>query len=144
MEVPVNYLAVIVAAIAQMALGFVWFGPLFGKQWTALMGWSEAEMAAGKEKMKSEGWKTYGLQAIGSLVMAYVLAHVLVFASTYMQVSGFQAGLSSAFWMWLGFIAPVGLGVVLWDGKPWKLFFLQSGYYLVGLLVMGAIIGAWA
>ncbi|MFZ2555569.1 MAG: DUF1761 domain-containing protein [Minisyncoccia bacterium] len=142
MEIPINYIAVIVAAIAQMALGFIWYGPLFGKQWTTLMGWSEAELKAGQEKMQKEGWKTYGLQLIGAVVMAYVLAHVSYLALIYAS-SPFHAGISSAFWMWLGFIAPVMLGSVLWDGKSWKLFFLQSGYYLVGLLIMGAIIGSW-
>ncbi len=142
MEIPINYIAVIVAAIAQMALGFIWYGPLFGKQWTTLMGWSEAEMAAGRAKMEKEGWKTYGLQFIGALVMAYMLAHVSYLALVYAS-SPVNGGITSAFWMWLGFIAPVMMGTVLWDGKPWKLFFLQSGYYLVGLLIMGAIIGSW-
>jgi hypothetical protein len=143
MEIPINYLAVLAAAISNMVLGFLWFGPVFGKAWTNAMGWTEAEMAAGREKMKKEGWKTYAVQAIGALVMAYVLSHVLVFASTYMQVSGWQAGLSSAFWMWLGFVAPVTVGTVLWDGKPWKLWFITAGYYLAALLVMGVILALW-
>ena len=140
MEIPINYLAVLLAAVSNMVLGFLWYGPIFGKQWTALMGWSEAEMAIGREKMKKEGWKTYSIQALGALVMAYILAHYFVFASTYTNTPGLTGGLMVGFWSWLGFIAPVTLGVVLWDGKPWKLWFLQSGYYLVALLVMGVII----
>ena len=143
MEIPINYLAVLVAAISNMVLGFLWYGPLFGKQWTALMGWSEVEMAAGREKMKKEGWKTYSIQALAALVMAYVVAHYFVFASTYTNTFGIPGGLMVGFWSWLGFVAPVSLGVVLWDGKPWKLFFLQSGYYLVSLLIMGVIIALW-
>ncbi|TSC86928.1 MAG: hypothetical protein G01um10148_33 [Parcubacteria group bacterium Gr01-1014_8] len=143
MEVSVNYLSVIVAAVSSMVLGFLWFGPILGKQWIASMGWTEAEISAGREKMKKEGWKTYLIQAIGALVMAYVLSHVLVFATSYMQTSGLMAGLTSGFWMWLGFVAPVTVGVVLWDGKPWKLWFIQSGYYLVSLIVMGIIIEVW-
>ena len=142
-DVPVNYWAVLVGAIANMAIGFVWYGPLFGKQWTKLMGWTPEQMEAGKAKMKSEGWKTYGMAAIGALVMAFVMSHVATFAMAYMQTSGMAAGLSTGFWMWLGFVAPVTMSTVLWEGKSWKLWCLSSGYYLVALLVMGAIVAGW-
>lgn len=141
MEIPINYIAVIVAAIAQMALGFVWYGPLFGKEWSKLMGWSEAEMAVGRAKMEKEGWKTYSIQALGALIMSYILAHYFIFASTYTNTHGLLGGFVVGFWSWLGFVAPVMLSSVLWEGKSWKLFFLQSGYYLVALIVMGMIIG---
>lgn len=144
MEIPINYVAVVVAAVANMMLGFIWYGPLFGKQWVSLMGWSEAELKAGQEQMQKEGWKTYVPQFIGSLIMSYILAHYFIFASTYTNTFGVLGGFMVGFWSWLGFVAPVMLGSVLWDGKPWKLFPLQSGYYLVGLLIMGAIIGSWA
>jgi uncharacterized membrane protein len=143
MEIPINYLAVLAAAISNMAIGFLWFGPLFGNAWTSAMGWTESEMAAGREKMKKDGWKTYALQALGALVMAYVVAHYFVFASTYTQTFGIVGGLMVGFWSWLGFVAPISLGVVLWDGKPWKLFFVQAGYYLAALLAMGVIIALW-
>ena len=142
MDIPINYLEIIVSAIAMMALGFVWYGPLFGKQWIALKGWSDAEIKKGEEDMKKNGWKTYGLQFIGALVTAYVLVHVSYLGLIYAS-SPLRSGIWSGWWMWLGFIAPVMMGSVLWDGKPWKLFFLESGYYLVGLLIMGAIIGSW-
>lgn len=140
MEVPINYLAVVGAAVSAMAIGFVWYGPLFGKQWIALMGWSEAEIQAGQEKMKKEGWKTYSLQIVGSLVMAFVFAHSLEFATSYLKIEGVRAGLEGAFWNWIGFIVPVTLGTVLWEGKSWKLWLLNSGYYLTVLVVMGLIL----
>jgi hypothetical protein len=61
-----------------------------------------------------------------------------------MQQSGVVAGLEAALWSWLGFVAPVSLGAVLWDGKPWKLWFINAGYFLATLLVMGLILGYWA
>jgi len=138
--VPINYLAVVAAAVASMAIGFVWYGPLFGKQWMALMGFTKESMNAAKAKGMS---KSYALMTIGSLVMAYVLANGLVFGNSYLNMYGVSAGLQGAFWYWLGFVAPVLLGLVLWDGKPWKLFFLNAGYYLVSMLAMGAILAGW-
>ena len=139
-QVPINYVAVLVSAIASMALGFVWYGPLFGKQWMALSGMTQEKIQAVKAKGMGS---TYAIAFVGALVMSYVLAHALVFASAYMKAEGIQAGLAVGFWNWLGFIAPVTLGMVLWDGKPWKLWALINGYNLVSLLVMGIILAVW-
>lgn len=138
--VPINYLAVVAAAIASMVIGFVWYGPLFGKTWMNLSGITPEKM----DPAKAPGMgKTYVLALVGSLVMSYVLAHSLVFAAAYYGMNGVSAGLMSGFWTWLGFIAPVTLAAVLWEGKPWKLWVLTNGYYLVTLLVMGTILSVW-
>ena len=138
--VQINFLAVITCVVVSMVLGSLWYGPIFGKTWIALMGFTEKDMEAAKAKGMA---KSYALMAVGSLVMAYVLAHSLVFAATFLNVSGIGAGLQAGFWNWLGFIAPVTLGTVLWEGKPWKLWMLNNAYYLVLLCVMGTILALW-
>jgi hypothetical protein len=135
--VPINYPAVVVAAIANMIIGFVWYGPLFGKTWMKLSG-----ITPDPAKASSMG-RSYLLAFVGSLVMSYVLAHAIVFGAAYFEMNGVSAGLMCGFWNWLGFIAPVMLGAVLWEGKPWSLWLLMNGYYLVVLLVMGTILAAW-
>lgn len=137
MTPPVNYLAVVVAALSSMVLGSLWYGPLFGKLWMKLSG--HKMDSGGKNNMGT----LYGIAAIGAFVEAYILSHVLVFASSYMNTSGVSAGLSSGFWMWLGFIATVTLGNVLWYGQSWKLWFLVNAYYLTSLLIMGSILALW-
>jgi len=138
-EVDINYLAVLVCGVVSMILGALWYGPLFSKQWVALSGMTPEKMEEGKKKMTSGYLVTF----IGALVMAYVLAHTLVFAQSYMEVEGISSGLSTGFWMWLGFIAPVTLGSVLWEGKSWKLYFINNGYNLILLLIMGSILAVW-
>lgn len=138
--VPINYLAVLVATVASMALGFAWYGPLFGQQWMALSGMTPEKIAASKEKGMG---KMYAIALLGSLVMSYVLAHSLVFASAYMNVSGFAAGVQVGFWNWLGFIAPVTMGSVLWEGKSWRLWAINNGYFFISLLAMGVILAVW-
>ena len=138
--VDVNYWAVLAGAIASMVIGALWYGPLFGKQWMALSGFSREQLES--QKAKGMG-KRYGLMFVGSLLMAFVLSHSLVFASTYLDINGYMAGLMSAFWNWLGFIVPVTIGSVLWDGKPWKLWILNNAYHLVTLSVMSVILALW-
>jgi hypothetical protein len=139
--VPVNYLAVVISAVAAMVLGFLWYGPVFGKMWAHEMGWTHEAMEAAKRKGMT---LQYIVQALGALLMAFVLAHSLIFAASYLHVSGISAGLQAAVWSWLGFIVPVTLTSVLWDGKSWKLWGLNTGYYLVTLCVMGIILSLWA
>ncbi len=143
--VPINYLGVIICVVAAMVLGWLWFGALFGKQWMAMMGWTPEKMDAMKKdpNMKGMMMKSYALMTLGSLVMAFVLAHSIVFAGSYMHVSGISAGLQGGFWSWAGFVAPVTLGAVLWEQKPWKWWLLLNSYYLVNLHMMGIILGMW-
>lgn len=138
--VNINYIMVLVAAASSMVLGSLWFGPLFGKKWQVLSGMTEEKMKAAKARGMA---KLYILAAVGALLMSYVLAHALIFASAYLKVSGISAGLMVGFWNWLGFIAPVTLGVVLWEGKSWKLWMLNNSYQLVSLLLMGVILSLW-
>ena len=145
MVVDVNVLAVLACAIAAMILGFLWYGPLFGKTWAELMGWGSmtAEMLKEKQKGATPG---YIASFVGALVMAYILSHSIAFAASYPALASYshlQVGLTTGFFMWLGFVAPVTVGTVFWDGRPWRLWFINAGYYLVQLLVMGTILALW-
>ena len=139
----VNYLAVLVAAIAAYVVGFLWYGPVFGKKWMALMGLSEKD----KEKAKQKGMaKAYVATFVSMLVMAYVLGSlmgpVLTLFAAYTGLGALTGAVGGAF-VWLGFFATTMLGKVFWEGKSWTLYVLDAGHYLVTLVVMGAILGAW-
>ena len=135
--VDVNYLAVLVAAVASMAIGGLWYSPLlFGKIWMKLSGMDEKKIAAAKKKGMAA---SYVAAYIDSAAMAYVLAHFAKYAGAATPIEGAMAG----FWAWLGFVVPLISGTVLWEGKPINLFILKIAHYLVALLVMGAIVAAW-
>ena len=136
--VPINCFAVVVAAIVNMVLGSLWYGPIFGKQWMTLMGKDMNNMS------KDGMGKKYVIAGIGSLLIAFVLAHSIIFATTYLHIGGISAAFQAAFWNWLGFIAPVTVGMVLWEGKSWKLWMILNGYYLLSLFLMSSILMYWA
>jgi hypothetical protein len=133
MNVPVNYLAVIVAALANYIIGSLWYGVLFRKTWQRLSGIGEMKITV----------LSVVLALIGAFVTSYVLLHTLVFGSEYLKSSGIGTGLLGAFSIWLGFIAPVTLGVVIYEKKPWALWFLNNAYWLISLLVMSVILTLW-
>ncbi len=133
MNVPVNYLAVVVAAVATYVIGIIWYAALFRKAWLRLSGLSEMKVSV----------LSVVLSLIGAFLMSYVLHHALFFASAYLKVSGVGAGLEVGVFNWLGFIAPVTVGVVIYEKKSWLLWILNNGYWLLSLLVMGIILSLW-
>ncbi|HEY0010860.1 MAG TPA: DUF1761 domain-containing protein [Candidatus Paceibacterota bacterium] len=140
MEVMINYWAVFGAVVVSVILGVLWYGPFFGKQWMRTVGISHEQMEEAKRKGMPGMWRTYAMMAVGTLLMAYVLAHVIAaFGESFDQSIG-GIGVNAGLWMWIGFVAPVTLGNVLWEGRPWKYWFIVSGYYLVSLILMGIII----
>jgi len=139
MEVVINWWAMLGCVVAAMAIGSLWFGPLFGKMWMGLIGLTPEGMKS--MKMTVAGAMFGG--AVTSFLMAYVLAHVYTFASAYTGMVGVTGGLTAAFWCWLGFAVPLTAGGFLWEGKSWKLWVLTAAYWLVTMLAMGAIIGGF-
>lgn len=135
MEVPVNYLAIIVCAISNMIIGTIWYGPLFGKAWMKMTG----VQMGGKNPTPS-----YIMGFVGALIAAYVLAHFV-----WLSAKGFgielsmSSGVMTAFWGWLGFVVPATVGSTIWEGKPWSYWFITAGYWLISLIAMGAILGYW-
>ena len=129
-----NWVAIVIAAIAQFIIGWVWYGPLFGKTWMSMMGMSQ-------QSMSREGMgKTMTLTFIGSLVTAAVLSMLV----GWMGAKTLGAGIAAGFWAWIGFVATVTLGGVLFAKMSWNLYILNNAYQLVSLAVMGAILAKWS
>ena len=137
MEITVNYLAVLFAAVANMALGFLWYGPLFGKVWMKLKGYSKEDL---KKEQKQMG-KYYAISFVVALITGYMLSHVMALSTAFYGYPAIQTGLTSGLSMWLGFVMPVQVTATIFGDKKWKLLSIDTGYQLVGLLVMGVVIG---
>ena len=135
-QVDVNYLAVLAAAIASMIVGFIWYGPLFGKMWMQSMKMDNKKMQEAKKKGMG---KTYILAFLTTLIMSYVLAHFV----DYVEAKTVMDGVILGFWLWIGFLATTQIGSVLWEGKPVKLYLINTLHYLVALAVMAAILAVW-
>lgn len=126
-------LAIVVAAIVSFAVGALWYGPVFGRYWMGLMGFTPESMRA----MKMTPARAMTLGFISQLVFAYVLAQFVGFVGV--DVWG---AATLAFWIWLGFYATTTLGGYLWEGKSFKLVAFNTAYQFVGLLVTAAVLGA--
>jgi len=132
-EIPINYWAVLVAAIAKMIVGAIWYSPpLFATPWRTLVNISEADM-------KASLGRAMAVDFIASLVMAFVLVHAVVYAGAATLGTGAAVG----FFNWLGFVAAVTIAQVTYERRPFRLFLINNGALLISLLVMGAILAVW-
>ena len=140
--IPINYLAVLSAAIISMVLGGLWYSPLlFGNIWMKEMNINKKKVEEMKKKgiVKSGMLKSYVLMFVGCLVTSCVLAHFV----KYLQVNTFILALQLAIMVWLGFIVPMALSSVLWEGKSIKVYLINVGYTLVSLVIATLILGFW-
>ena len=135
-QIDVNWLAIIVAAIAAFAIGALWYSPmLFGRQWMAAHGHTPEKLAA----MQSSMGKTYAFSFITYVIMAMVIA--LLAALT--GAASAAQGIVLAVLAWLGFGFTIGLNTNLYSDKPAGAFMIDAGYQFIHVILMGAIIGAW-
>lgn len=132
--VQINFFHVLVAAIAAMIVGAVWYSPaLFSKRWMKLTGNTDMKAGGGNAA------RGYVLTGIGSLLMAYVLTYVIELA----QVESIGHGLVIGFLLWLGFVAPALAATHVFENKPRDLYLINVGYQLAAILVMSAILAVW-
>jgi hypothetical protein len=141
-EAAVNYWAVLVSALVFFAIGAVWYGPVFGKAWRDAMGMKEEDLEAQKAEVNMV--KSFGLMFLGSIIMTLTLAHLLGYmAFVFPDASAISNGLTSGFWVWFGFILAYLLTAPAFENRPWSYVFINGGYWLVGTLVSGVILGLW-
>jgi len=131
--VHLNFLAVLLAAIANYVLATIWYALLFNKVWKKLTGITD---------MKPQPMNMV-LSFVGAFVMSFVLYHMIVFGNNFFKMSDITGGLMAGFHSWVGFIAPVTLMTKLYEKKPWGLWVLDNGFWLISLLVMGIILSLW-
>ena len=135
-EVAINYLAVLAATISSIIIGFLWYGPLFGKTWMRLMNFNKKKIKESKNKGMT---KSYFFMSLSSLVTSYVLAHFV----DYVGATTISAGLQLSFWLWVGFFATTMLSSILWEERPVKLYLINVLHYLVSFAVMTTILVLW-
>jgi hypothetical protein len=127
----VNWIAVVVAAVASMALGAVWYMVL-AKQWMAALGKTRDQVAMGSSVTP------FIIAFVMELVMAYSLA---LFVPRLMGATTVSNGLIVGFHVWLGFVITSMIINHRYQGNKWSLTAIDGGYLLGVLLVQGVVIG---
>jgi hypothetical protein len=128
-----NYLAVVVAAIAYFVLGGLWYGVLFHKPWMNLEQMT-IEQARGVSHVIP-----YLVSFLLELLVAYSLAQLCIWRNANTASRGASIGVL----VWIGFVGPIALMTYMFEMRPRALYAINEFYPLAGLILMGAILGAW-
>ena len=137
---PVNYLAVLVAAVACFIVGFLAHGPVAGKLWMKLAN----VHPTGNEKL-SDMVPQMLKNLLVNFVTASVLAVLYQFSSSspYLGGTGALRGVICALWIWLGFLVTSSSIEAIWMGRKTPLWLYECGCSLIVMATMGAIIAHW-
>ena len=129
----VTFWPILAAGIWSIVLGFIWYHPkVFGSAWMRLANISPEAAERGKKRMP--------YMALVGLLASMLVAYVMNYFGIAWGVFDWIGALELGFWCWIGFIAPAMLGIVLWEGKSVKLYFINSIYWLVSLMGMAVIL----
>jgi len=138
MNVEINYLAVLLAALSSMVVGSIWYARgVFGNTWAKL---AKVDMSK-PVQAKQMAW-LLGSTFVASLVTAYVLAHVSFLANHFFRHSFLSDTLQTAFWLWLGFTVARVYVHDAFESRRKKLTLLNAAHELVTVMLMALIIGA--
>jgi len=123
-----NYLAILVAAIAGIAVGFVWYAPpVFGKRWQKDTG------------VTPPGIQAQVIWAVCFLLVSFTLAYLYRHLGVSTLEGGFRWGSTLGATLVAASVAPN----YAFARKPWSLFLIEMGYVFVAITVMGVILGVW-
>ena len=126
-----DWVAIGTAALSVFLLGAVWYGPLFGKRWQALVGLND-------EQVKSAPM----LSVLGgSFVLSLIAAMVFALFLGPDPELGFALGAgASAGLCWVA--ASFGINY-LFERRSAKLLLINGGYHTLQYTLIGLILGAW-
>lgn len=125
----INWLAVILAAIAAFLVGAVWYSPLlFAKAWQREVGLSDAALAQGSMAKTMGG--AFAMTLVSTLVFHMFLGPrpPVGFAAG----AGFAAGLC-----WVAFAKGVDY---LFERRSLRLFLINGGHHTAAYTVMGLVL----
>src|SRR5215469_14927082 len=128
-----NYLAVVAAGVVYWLVQAGWY-TVFAQQWLAGIGKTREQLSQGGESPLP-----YTVSLVCDIAVAYVLAWVVTRTGEHSLGRGVAVGTL----LWLGLVATTMETNYIFEGRSIELFAINGGVALLGMLLMGAIIGAW-
>lgn len=134
-----NIWSILTCGVLSMVIGYIWYGPLFGKKWMEIIGVTAEDLERRKEMQKGAG-KLYLVQFLLTLFQVFILSFFLAMFDR-------ALALEFSFWIWAAFVMPTIAGSSMWNNDSrkiaWARFLIQSGYQLVMFMVFATVINMW-
>jgi hypothetical protein len=133
-KVKTNYWAIIVAAIACFSLEAVWYS-IFMQAWLNGIGRT-------RDELMHQGLSEY-LQYATALVSAAIIA---VAISKVTQLTGplnARRAIKVGALLWFSFVFTIFCTEYIFEMRSFQLLGINAGFWLLGTMMMGAIVGTW-
>lgn len=127
----INWIAVAIGAVFNMALGSLWYGPLFGKAWLSFIG------------KKKEEIRSSPAMYLVPLVLAFVSALLLALLVEALGITAWWKGILIGAVLWLGIGATAGLTTSFFEDKHKGLWLLFTLYQLIVFAAQGLVFAIW-
>ncbi len=131
----INWLAVIVAAIAYFALGALWYSPLFGKKWVQYQN-IDLNHPDAKKGVGGIMFGSFILMLIATIGLAILVARIPL-------IGGVMSGLKLGLFTGLLFSATAISITYLYIKKPIGLHFIDGLYHVAGQIIAAIILCIW-
>ena len=154
-----NYLAILVAALSSFVVGFIWYNPkVFGTIWMNEIGMTDEKAKQGNM------FKIFGFTFLFALMFAFMMPTITIHQLGAIQLAGanendealvaflqvhgenfrsYKHGALHGLIAGLFLALPIIATNALFEQKSWKYAFVTSGYWVVVMTIMGAIICGW-
>jgi len=129
----INHWAVLACAVFSMALGALWYSPLFFYK-----AWKTENKLTDEQLKQSNPLKTYGISFLLAYLMSYNLAFFLGDANT-----NWQWGITAGFLAGFGWAAAIFTTIALFEQKSWRYILINSFYIIIYFTGIGFILGIW-
>jgi hypothetical protein len=127
----VNWVAVLAGVVFSNALGFLWYGPLFGKPWLASLGKKQ-------EELRSSPTMYVWTVVSSAITMVVLAACVAAFGSAGLLEGGVLGAI-----LYIGLQGAATYIGSLFEGRSSTLWWINGLYNLVVFVVMGAVFAIW-
>jgi hypothetical protein len=137
LQFQVSVLPLIVIAVANFFLSWVWYSPaLFMKPWATALG------TYGKKGMTEQEKKAMPGLFLGGLIASFLLSYGLQVVVHSAGVTSFAGGLLVGVVAWFTFALTHSLNT-LWEGRKGVVLVINNGLFLLTYAVFGGIVAVW-
>lgn len=157
----INFIVLALSALIPLAVGAVYYGPLFGKSWMNVNGFTEESLKGGNMPL------IFGLCFLFSFFIAFALAGMAIHQFGLIQLLGglmesgdvaaqetydsfmasygdmhrtFGHGALHGVFTTIFFVLPIIAINALFERRGWKYIGIHTGYWLITLALMGGVI----
>jgi len=128
----INYIAVLASALVYFGIGLIWYSPKrLGDIWLKL------------NYLKNDGNKNtvmlLFMAFLSTLTASFILSYFIYLAKAFSLVAGLAVGIITS----IAVVATtVGFSFVS-EERQIKLYLVDTGYHLIGFMIMGSVLAVW-